>query len=123
MFPRELYRFWTPASAQKHFLTKRNEFYENIRIPLDFIKFQIFLFPDIEFTILQKPYSKNVARTLCFYMFHASGAIEDAQVVRNQEFYDLMEFHCFWTFQWKFIEIIECYGLERQRVPKAEKQC
>ena len=56
-------------------------------------------------------------------MFHASGAIEDAQVVRNQEFYDLMEFNCFFTFQWEFIEIIEFYGLERQRVPKAEKHC
>ena len=79
--------------------TEFYEFYENIRNPLNFIKVQIFPFPDIEFTILQKPYSKNVARTLCFYMFHASGAIEDAQVVRNQEFYDLMEFYCFWTLQ------------------------
>ena len=90
---------------------------------LDFMKSQVFPFPDIGTMILQKPYSKNVARTLCFYMFHASGAIEDAQVVRNQEFYDLMEFNCFFTFQWEFIEIIEFYGLERQRVPKAEKHC
>ena len=84
---------------------------------------QVFPFPDIEFMILQKPYSKNVARTLCFYMFHASGAIEDAQVVRNQEFYDFNGISLFWTFQWKFKEIMECYGLERQRVPKAEKHC
>ena len=55
---------------------------------MNLIKSLVFPFPDIEIMILQKPYSKNVARTLCFYMFHASGAIEDAQVVRNQEFYD-----------------------------------
>ena len=84
---------------------------------------QVFPFPDIEFMILQKPYSKNVARTLCFYMFHASGAIEDAQVVRNQEFYDLIGFNWFFTVQWDFIEIIDFYGLDRQRVPKAEKHC